>query len=112
MLRGGHTVGLGCVHDDNAALAGGSNVDIVDPDTGATDHLQVAPGLQHPGVDPGTAADDDGVVGRNGLHQLVLGKAGPDVVADVCRRFQPLNAIVAQLVGYQDLVHVRSPVVN
>ncbi len=60
VLGGGNGVAAGSVHYDHAAFGCRLDVDVIDPDTGAADHSQLAARLQHGSGDLGFAADDDG----------------------------------------------------
>ncbi len=76
VLGGGDRVAERSVHHHHARLGGGRDVDVVDPDAGSTDHLQLLGGGQHILVDLGGRADGETVVVADDLEQLVLGKTG------------------------------------
>ena len=80
-LRGGDDVGGRGVHDHHAGLGGRLDVDVVEADTGAGDHLQLLGGGEGLGVDLGRAAHQDGVdVGDGGQE---FGAVGAVAVADL-----------------------------
>ena len=60
-LRDADAVGARRVHDDDAARAGGGDVDVVDAGAGAGDHPQAWRGGDQGGGDFGGAADDERV---------------------------------------------------
>ena len=86
MLGGGDRVAERRVHDDDAARGGGRDVDIVDADAGAADHLEVGGGLEHVRGDLGRRADGEAVIVADDRLQLVLGQAGLLVDLDAAAR--------------------------
>ena len=82
VLGGGDRIAERRVHHDDAARGGGGNVDIVDADAGAADHLQFGRAFEQFGGDLGGRADRQAVVVADDLGQLVLVEAGLDVDLD------------------------------
>ena len=102
VLRGGDDVGLRGVGHHHAALGGGVHVDVVDPDTGATDHLEVGGPLEQAGVEPGGRANQQPVELADAPLELaaVPAVAQLDLEPGVA---QELHARVADLLGDQNL---------
>ena len=75
VLGGGDRVGLRRVGDDDPALGGGGDVDVVDAHAGTADHPQVVGALDHLGVELRRAADQDAVVVADALQQLARGSS-------------------------------------
>jgi hypothetical protein len=71
VLGGRDHVGLRRVGDDDPALGGGDDVDVVDTDAGAADGAQVVGTAQQLGVELGRRADQDAVVAADSVGQLV-----------------------------------------
>ena len=65
---------------------GGGEVDVVDADAGAADHLQAVGGGEDVGGDLGRRADGEAVVVADDRLQLVRLQAGLDVDLDAARR--------------------------
>src|SRR5690606_5455440 len=82
-LGGRHVVRLGGVDDEDAAAAGGLQVDVVDADAAPAHDLEAFGALQELGVDAGPAAGDDRVVGADEREQVGALDAGPVVDLDV-----------------------------
>ena len=61
---------LGRVRHDDPATRGGRNVDVVDADTGAADHLQPPGALDQLGGELGRRADDDPLVVADHVFEL------------------------------------------
>ena len=79
VLGGGDGVATRRVHDDDAALGGSFEVDVVDARAGAGDDLE-APGVgEGGGRDLRLAAYDQALVVREGLAQVAGGEAGAHV---------------------------------
>ena len=72
VLGGGDGIAERRVHDNDAARRGGGNVDIVDADAGAADHVQVLGGFEDLGGDLGRRADGEAVVIADDRGELVL----------------------------------------
>ena len=81
VLGGGDDVRLRRVHDQDAALGGRRHVDVVQPDAGAGDDLQVRGRRQRLGVDLRGGADHDG--GRVGERRQQGGAVGAVDVPDL-----------------------------
>ena len=73
----GDGVGAGGVHDDDAAMGGGVDVDVVDAYAGAADDAEFGGGLEQLGVDLDGGADDEGVgvgeFGGEAVLDLIVG---------------------------------------
>ena len=78
----GDRIAEGRVHHHDPGGGGGRDVDVVDPDPGAADDLQIAGGGDDVLVRLGVGANDQAVVVADDLDQLVLGKSGPDISID------------------------------
>jgi hypothetical protein len=96
------------VDDDDAALRGGGDVDVVDPDAGARDGAQVRRAGEQVGVDLRRRADDDRVVGGDPLLELL---ARPVIAAvDVeAGDLEHVEAGVADVLGHEH-AHLRGAV--
>jgi len=101
VLGGGDDVRARRVDDDDPALGGGSDVDVVDPDAGARDGAQVRRKGDQRGVDLRRGADDDRVVRRDALLELLARPviAGVDVEA---RDLEHVQAGLADVLGDED----------
>lgn len=101
MLGGRNSIGGRGVDDKAAMFRGGRQVDIVDPDAGASHHLEPASGgLEHVAANGGAAPDDQGVAeGDLGAELL-----GAEVVGavDVGEALEQLKTCFSELLGYQD----------
>ena len=97
LLGGADDVGLRRVHDHHAAPGRLVDVDVVEPDAGARDDLEVGRGGQHVGGHLGGAADDQRVVGRDLGGEVARGEFGSDVDLEVLR--QQLEALLGQGLG-------------
>ena len=75
LCRGEDVRGRG-VHDEDPLVGGAGDVDVVHPYPGASDDLQVLPGLDHLGGDLRPGPDDQAVVVPDDRAELVLGEAG------------------------------------
>jgi hypothetical protein len=65
--------------DDDAALRGRLDVDIVDADAGAADHAQVVGAADQLSGQLGRGADEDPVVAADALGELLVGPVDADV---------------------------------
>ena len=75
MLGGGHRVAAGGVHHDDAAPGGGVDIDIVHPDTGPADRLEIFRRGDDIRADLGLAAHDKGGVVGDDFEQFVVREA-------------------------------------
>ena len=73
VLRGGDDRGVWRVGDDDPAARGRLDVDVVDPDSGPSDHLQPLGTLDQLGGQLRGRADDDRVVAADDLLERALG---------------------------------------
>src|SRR5690606_31254880 len=83
MLGGGDGVAEGRVHHDDAAARGGGDVDIVDADAGAADHLEVGGGSDQLLRDLGGRADGEAVILADDFEELFLVLAEVGQVVDL-----------------------------
>ena len=58
------------IHDNDAPVCGSRQVHVVEPCSGASDHLQASGSLENLRRHPGPASDDQAIVGRELLFQL------------------------------------------
>ena len=79
VLGGGDVVAAGRVHDDDAALGRGVDVDVVDADAGAADHLEILRRVDQLRGDLGAAADHPAVVVGADFLELVGFEAEFDI---------------------------------
>ena len=100
VLGGGDGVAAGGVYDDDAALGGGVEVDVVDARAGAGDDLQAARVREGVGRDLRLAAHDEALVAGERLAELVRGQARAYV--DVSALLQQGDAFVSDRVGDED----------
>ena len=102
VLRGGHGVRLGRVGDDDAALGGRLDVDVVDAGAGAADHLQALGARDQLGGHLRRGADDDRVELADPLQQLVVGHLEAELDLEVLS--QELHAALGDLLLHQHAV--------
>ena len=88
---------VGRVRDDDPAARGGVDVDVVDADAGAADHLQPVGALDQVGGQLRRRADDDRVVVADGL-----GEVGVAVDVDVEVLAQQLDARLGDRLADED----------
>jgi hypothetical protein len=72
VLRGRDDGRFRCVRDDDAASRGGVDVDVVDPDPRAADHLQSVGALDYVGGQLCRGSDHDRVVARDRVAQVAV----------------------------------------
>ena len=102
VLRRGDDVRLRRVGDDDAALGGRLDVDVVDPDAGAADHAQVVRAADQVRRQLGRRADEDPVVAADPLRELLVRPVDADVDGEALA--QHVHAGVGDLLLDQDLV--------
>ena len=105
MLRRRDVVALGRVHDDDAVLGRGSDVHVVDADSGATDDPQALRGRQHIARDLRARSDRKAVDIGDQLEQLVRGDAGSVDDLDPGRLLQDRHALFGEGIGNEDFRH-------
>ena len=110
-LGGRDDVGGRRVDHHHAGLGRGLDVDVVETDPGARDHLEPRRGGERLGVDLGRGADQDRVHVGDGGQQL--GAVGAVAAADLEVRAERLDGGGAQLFGdeYDGLGHSDSSIV-
>ncbi len=89
MLGDGNSIATGRVHDHDAALGGGVEIDIVDAYAGAPDDAQLGSLVHHRRIDEGCRANQYGVgIGQLAGERLFVGRNhGPIAVfAENCGR--------------------------
>ena len=106
MLGSGDGVADGRVDYGDAGPGSGVQVDVVHPDAGASDHLEITPGGNDGLRDLGFAAHHQGVIAGNGGDKFVGGKAALDVNGHVL--FQQVDALRGYVVGNQYFGHKKS----
>jgi hypothetical protein len=84
VLGGGDRIAEGRVHHDDAARRGGGDIDVVDADAGAADHLQPLGALEDLRRHLGRRADGEAVILADDLGEpiLVLAEIGLEVDLD------------------------------
>jgi hypothetical protein len=102
VLGGGDRVAEGRVHDDDAAARGGRDVDIVDADAGAADHLEIGRSRNQLLGRLGGRADGETVILADDFEQLflVLAELGLEVDFDAAVA-EDLDGGFRQGVGYE-----------
>ena len=100
LLGGADDVGLRRVDDHHAAGGRGRDVDVVEPDAGPGDHLQLRRGRERLGVDRGRAADDERV--GLGQRRQQRGAVGAVDVPDLEVRGQQVEPGGRELFGDQN----------
>ena len=104
VLGGGDDCRLRCVRDYDPAPRGRLDVDVVDPDSGPTDHLEAVGAFQHLGGQLRPRADHDRVVGAD-----LLGEVAVRLDVDVEALPQQLDTRVGDRLADQDaLGHTRA----
>ena len=101
-------VALRGVDDHHAATRGRVDVDVVQPDAGAADDHQVAPGLEHLGGDLRRRADDQRVGPDDDVEQAGEIELHVDLVAGGA---ESIETAVGDLLGDQDASHRGSIVI-
>ena len=100
VLRRADHVGLGCVHDHHTAPRRRLDVDVVQPDPGACDHLQIGPGREDLRRHLGPAPHDERVVRADRSGEITIGELGPDVDLEVLP--EQIETLLGQLFGDHD----------
>ena len=110
VLGGGDRIAERRVHHDNALRGSGGDIDIIDPDAGAANHLEPAGGSENFLGDFGRAADREAVVIADAGDQLFRGLAGDDIDL-AAALFEDLRGVGVHLVGneYAGLGHFLLP---
>ena len=100
VLGGGDGVAARRVHDDDAALGGGLEVDVVHAGAGAGDDLEASGVGEGVGRDRGLAAHDEGLVAGERFPQFARREAGADI--DLRLLFEQGDAFAGDGVGDED----------
>ena len=108
VFGGGDRVAERRIHHHHAFGRGGGDVDVVDADPGATNHLQLGGVVEDVLGDLGRAADRQPVIAADDRLQLVRRLAGDLVDLDTALA-ENLRGAGVHLVGNEHLGHVRSP---
>ena len=109
VFRGGNGVSAGGVHHDDALPRGRLGVDIVHADACPGDRPQTMVVLQGLGGDLHAAAADGPVGFQQGLSQVLAFQAGADEDFDVSGRLEQIEAVLGQVVEYDDRGHGGAP---
>lgn len=101
MLRGRNCIGRGRINHEAPVFRGGRQINIIDPNTGTTHHLEsAARRLEHLACDLGTTPDNQGVAERDlGTELLRAQVVGAVHVGEF---LQDLETRVAELFGDED----------
>ncbi len=108
VFGGGHDIACRCVHDDDAALGSRRNIDIVETDAGASDHLQPSGRFEQIFGHLCRAPDDQCIVIADNGFERRRCEAGFHVHVDARRLLEHLDPNFTKIVAYQNL-HVFSP---
>ena len=103
VLGGRDRVAGGCVEHEHAVPRRRLDVDVVDADTGASDHAQSRRGGEHLGGDLGLAANHERVVVADALAERARLEPGHDV--DLARGAQACHAVLGDRVRNEDARH-------
>ena len=106
VLCGGDRIAVRGIHDDDAALGGGGDVDIVDADPGAADDLELRRGGEQLGRDLGGRTHRESLIAGDALLQLGRAEPGRDSGRDTACG-EDLDRTRAQLIGNQYFRHSR-----
>ena len=109
VFGGGNGVSAGGVHDDDALPRGRLAVDVVHADAGPGDRPQALVSLQGVGGDFHAAAADGAVGFEEGLSQVLAFQAGADDDFDVSGRLEQVEAVLGEVVEYDDRGHDQRP---
>jgi len=93
------------VDNDNPSLRSRFEIDVVDADPGASDHLEAGSGVHNPFGHFGLAPDEQGVVFADDADQLIFGQTGALVHHDISGFMQLLDALVADRIRYEHFKH-------
>ena len=107
VLGGGDRVAERGVHHDHALGAGGGDIDVVDPDPGAADDLEVGRGVEDRLGHLGRAADREPVILADHRGELVGGLAGDLVHLDPALA-EDLRGLGVHFVADEDFWHCDS----
>ncbi len=105
VLGRGQRVRLRSVDHHHAPRRRGGRVDVVEPDSGPSDHDEVRRGVEQVGGDLGRRPDDECVGTDDRLRHLVGRQIEPDVDI-VSGRAETVQTGRGQRFGYQDSGHV------
>src|SRR5208283_1351200 len=107
VLRGRDAVAGRAVHHDDSAARCRFDIDVVDADARAPDHLERRGGIDYFAGDARAAANQQRVVGRDYLRQLRGLEAGLDVELQLREALEDLDPLRRNRVAYEDAESVR-----
>ena len=99
-------IAVGRIHDNDAALGCRRDIDIVDPDAGAADDLEIVRRVEQLGGDLCRRAHREPLIARQAALQFGRAEPGRNIGLDAARG-QDLNGARAQLIGDQYLRHSK-----
>ena len=105
MFGRGDAVAEWRVHDHDALGGSSRDIDIVDSDTGAADHLEVGCCRQYLRGDCGRRADCETVIFADDLHQF-FGRLAGDFVDFATALAKNLGGLRVHFVGYENFWHI------
>jgi hypothetical protein len=108
VLGGGDGVGVGGVHDEDAGLGGGFDIDVVDTDAGAGDGFEFAGVGEFGSADLDTGTDDDAVIVAEDFGEFAFFPLGDDGEFDVGLGLEDGEAFIGEFVCDEDFKHVGS----
>ncbi len=85
VLGGGNRIAIRRVHDDDAALGRGRDIDVVDADSGPADYLEGIGGADQLGGDLGRRPHREPVIAGDSTTQFGRPEAGLDIGLDPAR---------------------------
>ena len=100
VLGRGDDVGLGRVHDEDAARGRGRDVDVVEPDACARDDLESVRSGDDLGGDARRRPDDEGLVVADGAGEVARGEVGTEVDVEVGA--EQVEAVLGEFLGDED----------
>ena len=102
MLRSGYGVSAGRVHDHDAALCGGIDIDIVDTHAGAPDRLQFLGDSDDIGADLRLASDNEGGILGDNLEQFLVGQPRLESHIEASPLGKRVDSALGNRVGYKN----------
>ena len=108
VLRRGDRVAEGRIHHHHAARRGGRNIDIVDPDAGPPDNLEIWRGRQNIRRHLGGGADGEAVIIADDGGEFLGGEARLHIDLDAALA-EDVGSAGAELVTDQNFWHRKTP---